>query len=267
MTLPQGAFLFAMALLAGALNSVAGGGSFFTFPTLLLTGVPSIQANATNTVALWPGILASIGAYRKELASYRGVLLPLVSISLLGGFLGALLLLNTPQKIFEQMIPFLMLLATLLFAFGGQITTRLRRRFTTTVTSSRLLLIGVGLLQFIIAIYGGYFGAGIGILMLAGLALTGMENLHEMNAVKTVLAGCINGIAAVIFIIKGAVFWPEALLMAVGAMIGGYGGASLARRIDPRYIRIFVIVVGSALTIYFFITYLLLPILYPPAHA
>ena len=254
MTLVQALVLAAVALVAGAINSVAGGGSFLTFPTLILTGVPSVQANATNTVALWPGIVASIGAYRRELKALgaRRDFLVLGAISLAGGILGALLLLNTPQSTFNVLVPFLLLFATLLFAFGGRIALALRRRMAKSRGSSRLITVVVALLQFAIALYGGYFGGGIGILMLASLALSGMENLHQMNAVKTVLAACINGVAVITFIIARAVFWPQAIVMTLGAVIGGYGGATLARRLPPAGVRWFVIAVGLGMAAFFF---------------
>lgn len=254
MTITQAIVLAAVALLAGAVNSVAGGGSFLTFPTLILTGVPSVQANATNTVALWPGIVASIGGYRKELAGRRDFLV-LAAISLVGGVLGAYLLLHTPQSTFNRLIPFLLLFATLLFAFGGRIALALRRRIGTSQASTRAVAVTVALLQFAIAVYGGYFGGGIGILMLASLALMGMEDMHRMNAVKTVLAACINGVAVVTFIVAQAVFWPQAIVMMLGAIAGGYGGATLAHRLPPRAIRWFVIAVGLGVSLLFFVKF------------
>jgi uncharacterized protein len=251
MTFPQALLLFAAALLAGGLNSVAGGGSFIAFPTLVFTGVPEIPANATTTVALWPGVGASAGAYRKELAGQRERLLLLAPVSLVGGILGALLLLHTPPVTFRLLIPVLLLLATLLFAFGGRLATALRRRMGAERAASRLVTTGVVVLQFVIAIYGGFFGGGIGILMLASLALMGMENLHEMNGVKTVLAGAINGVAVITFIVAGAVFWPQVLVMIVGSVGGGYGGASLARRLPTAAVRTSVITVGLAMTLLF----------------
>jgi uncharacterized membrane protein YfcA len=272
MTLVQAVTLFLAALMAGALNSVAGGGSFISFPAIYLSfpNIPNIpiRANATNTVALWPGTLASVSAYRRELSAQRRVLVPMVGVSLLGGLTGALLLLRTPANIFAQMVPFLMLFATLLFTFSKRITTWLRsvRNHdvdgpTTTTHSislplhpeaSTLTLLVVMLLQLGTAIYGGFFGGGIGIIMLAILSLLGMENIHEMNALKTLLATFINGVAVVTFVIAGTVLWPQAVLMIVGAVLGGYGGAFFARQIDPQLVRRFVIVVGFVLTVYFF---------------
>ncbi|HEU5228539.1 MAG TPA: sulfite exporter TauE/SafE family protein [Ktedonobacteraceae bacterium] len=254
MTLLQILILFAASVLGGILNAVAGGGSFFTFPSLIVTGISAIQANATSTVALWPGIVASVGAYRRELIKQRrDLLFLLVGISLIGGVLGAILLLKTSQAVFVRLIPYLLLLATLLFAFSGPITARLRTRSIDKTPSSRRALIGVSAAQLIIAIYGGYFGGGIGILMLTTLAMMGLDNIHEMNALKTLLASCINGIAVVTFIIAGAVVWPEAILMIFGAILGGYGGAYYARKIAPKWVRLFVITVGIVLTIYFFL--------------
>jgi uncharacterized membrane protein YfcA len=256
MTILTALILFIAAVLGGALNSVAGGGSFITFPSLFLTGVLPIQANATSTVALWPGSLASVGAYRQELAAQDRVLVVvLVITSLVGGVLGAVLLLRTPQSTFQQLIPYLLLLATLLFAFSGPITSRLRKRgLAVQKTSiSRLKLVSISFFQLIVAIYGGYFGGGIGILMLASLGLMGMENIHEMNALKTILQSCINGVAVITFIIAGAVVWLQAIVMIVGAIAGGFTGAYYARQLDPRLVRGFVILVGVSLTIYFFV--------------
>lgn len=254
MTFLQVLILFIAAILGGTLNSVAGGGSFITLPTLIFTGVLPINANATSTVALWPGSLASVGAYRQELAKQkRGLVILLSGTSLIGGILGAELLLNTSQSTFVKLLPYLLLLATVLFALSGPITARLRERGTHGSSLSWLTMVGICFLQLVIAIYGGYFGGGIGILMLATLGLMGMENIHEMNAMKTLLTTFINGIALVLFIIKGIVAWPEAIVMIIGAIIGGYGGAYYARRLDPRIVRWFVIGVGVVMTIYFFV--------------
>ena len=269
MTFLQGFILFIAAILGGALNSVAGGGSFITFPSLILTGVLPIQANATSTVALWPGSLASVGAYRKELAGQNRVrLLVLVGTSLIGGVLGAILLLRTSQSTFVKLIPYLLLVATLLFAFSGPITSHLRKRAGNAASmldtakseqslpkrpDSPLRLVALSLIQLVIATYGGYFGGGIGILMLASLGLMGMENVHEMNALKTVLQSSINGVAVITFIVAGAVVWFQAIVMILGAIMGGFFGAYFARQLDQRIVRGFVILVGVSMTIYFFL--------------
>lgn len=272
MTILQGAALFFAAMLAGALNSVAGGGSFISFPTLLFTGVPAINANATNTVAVWPGSLASIPPYRKDLQHERRELILFSIVSVFGGVLGAMVLLNTSQTLFERMVPWLLLIATLIFAFGARVTQWMRRLLPGAgnaqasmkeeaagdtdadaplrIAPGRLIIVMV--IQFIISLYGGFFGGGIGIMMLAGFALLGMREIHAMNALKVVLASIINGVAMIVFVLRDAVYWPQALVMIVGAIIGGYGGASLAHLIPSLYVRRFVITVGLAISAYFF---------------
>lgn len=252
MTLFEGCLLFVAAMLGGALNSVAGGGSFISFPSLMFVGVPPVNANTTSTVALWPGSIASVGAYRHDLGKQHNALL-LAITSLVGGVIGALLLINTSQAAFVHLVPYLLLIATLLFAFGGAITARVGDRLARASSGSRLAVGGVVLLQLVIATYGGYFGGGLGILMLATLALMGMENIHAMNAIKTLMQACINGVAVLTFIIAGAVVWPQALLMICGAIVGGYAGAHYARKLNPRLVKWFVIFVGFAMTTYFFV--------------
>ena len=256
MTVLEAALLFGAALAGGALNSVAGGGSFLTFPSLLFAGVPPVQANATSTVALWPGSLTSVAAYRRELRGRTGLGF-LAGVSVAGGLLGALLLLRTPQGVFVRLIPFLLLLATLLFTFGSRLTRfvhgHLNAHLAGTAAPPWLTLLGVAALQLTIATYGGYFGGGIGILMLASLALLGLDDIHVMNAIKTLLAACINGVAVATFVVAGAVAWPQALVMVAGAVIGGYGGAHFARRLHPASVRRFVIAVGFILSLYFFL--------------
>ncbi|MFN8007483.1 MAG: sulfite exporter TauE/SafE family protein [Terriglobia bacterium] len=246
---------FSAAVLGGALNSVAGGGSFFTFPALVLFGMPPVNANATNTVVLWPGSLASVHAYRKEFATEKHRLRVYGAVSLLGGVLGALLLLNTKQSTFQKLIPYLLLLATLLFTFGGSAAAWVRSRFRFDHDSTSRGQIGILFLQLLIAIYGGYFGGGIGILMLALLSVLGMENIHAMNALKTLFATCINGMAVITFIVAGAVIWSKASLMIGGAVLGGYGGAYFAQKINPLWVRRFVTFTGLILTVYFFYKY------------
>ena len=253
MTTHDALLLFPIAIVAGAINSVAGGGSFLSFPTLVLTGVPPIQANATNTAALWPGTLASVGAYRSELrGEHKRMLLPLIITGVLGGVTGAIVLLNTPQATFLRLIPYLLGLATLIFAFSGPITRWVRNRSEHLQNQSRVALFGGALAQLCIAVYIGFFGAGAGILMLAMLALMGVESIHTMNAYKTVLATLCNGIALVPFIIAGAIFWPQALLMLVGAAIGGYFGAYYAQKMNPAHVRWMVIAIGAGMSAYFF---------------
>jgi uncharacterized protein len=253
MGISQILLLFAAAVVAGGVNSVAGGGTFFSFPALLAAGVPAVPANATNAVALWPGSAASVWAYRRELATQGQNLVLFSVISVLGGIIGGALLLITSNETFEVLLPYLLLFATLIFTFSGPVTRRLRAHREPAARPSPLRALGVPLLQLATAIYGGFFGGGIGILMLATLAIMGMENIHEMNSIKTLLATLINGAAVVLFVLRGAVFWPEALIMIVGATVGGYVGAAVARQIEPRYVRRFVIICGFALSLYYFV--------------
>lgn len=255
MTFSQLVLLFFVAILAGTINSVAGGGSFFTVPTMMFSGILPVQANTTSTLGLWTGTAASMGAYRRELAHVGiKIIVLLVGTSLIGGILGAFLLLNTPQKTFVTLLPYLLLTSILLFTFSGPITKKLHARNIGEQTQiSVLAMIGVAIAQFIISIYGGYFGGGAGMLMLATLALMGMENIHSMNALKALLGTSINGAAVITFIIANAVVWPQAISLIIGAIIGGYSGAYFARKIEQKWIRYFVMVVGFAMTIYFFV--------------
>lgn len=253
MTIVEAAVLFGAACAGGAINSVAGGGTFLTFPILLLTGASPIAANATNTMALWPGSVASNIAYRREIALHRTMLPRLLVINLLGGLAGAFILLKTPETTFTSLIPYLLLIATLIFAFGRHVTTWLHRHRQKTASETPHSTWPRIMPQFLIALYGGYFGAGIGILLLALLEWMGMRQIHEMNALKTLLATAINGIAVVTFILAGVILWPQALVMLAGAVFGGYGGASLARTLPPARVRQAVIVIASLMTVYFFI--------------
>ena len=250
MTFPQAVFLFFAGILGGALNAVAGGGSFIGFPALLFTGVPPIAANATNSVALWIGILASGGAYRKRLSMPLRVLIPLLVTGLIGGIVGAILLLKTPAHTFMRLVPWLMLAATLLFIFGKRLLGNRASSISHEATNAAIA--GASIFELVVAVYGGYFGGGLGIVNLAMLAALGMVDIHAMNALKSVLGSVINGVAAVAFVVAGAVFWPQALVTTAGAIVGGYFGAHYAQRLPPSWIRAFVIVVGAAMTVYFF---------------
>jgi uncharacterized membrane protein YfcA len=240
-----GTFLFLAAALGGALNSVAGGGSFVAFPALLFVGVAPIPANATNSVALWPGSAASAIAYRRELRGVRRELVPLGAAALVGGLAGSLLLLRTPERSFVLLIPWLLLCATLLFSLGGALPSRMRG------TQAPLSVAVVA--QLFISIYGGYFGGGMGIMMLAVLSLLGMTDIHRMNALKTVLATLVNGIAAAAFVVAGAVHWAPGIVMIAGGIGGGYAGATLARRANAEYVRALVLVIAWGMTVYFFV--------------
>lgn len=248
MSLSDVVLLFFAAVAGGAINSVAGGGSFFTFPALVFTGMPSIAANATSTMAVWPGSLASVVAYRDDVRAARRHLPGLLVVSLLGGLVGAVVLMKTPQPVFDRLLPWLLLFATAVFAFGGKLTAWLKRR---EQADARIGAVS-WLLQLLIAVYGGYFGGGMGLMMLAMLTLAGLTDIHEMNGIKTVLASALNAIALVAFVWAGLVQWPQASVMIVGAVLGGYGGARLAKRVDPAVVRGAVIAVGCLLTAWFF---------------
>jgi uncharacterized membrane protein YfcA len=243
--------LFVAAALAGILNSVAGGGSFVSFPALIFTGVLPIPANATSTVALWPASVAALGAYRRRLPRSGRVLVAMGLASLLGGMLGAVLLLHTPQATFMHLVSYLFGVATLLFTFGKRLTERVHELLKAATPQSWPVVAGVTFLQLAVAVYGGFFGGGIGILMLALLEMMHMGDIHAMNGVKSLLAAAINGAAVITFIVGRAVVWPQAILMIVGGILGGYSGAHLAQKIPTRVVRGFVISVGCFMTLYF----------------
>ena len=241
---------FALLMLAafgsGIVNAVAGGGAFLSFPALVFAGIPPVDANASSTVALFPGQATTAWAYRRDVGGIREItIVPLIVLSVVGGALGALLLVFTSNAVFVTLVPWLLLLATTVFAIGNFAPPRATTRF-------QLGKSGVLVAQFIIAIYGGYFGGGIGFLMLAALTLYGMRDIHAMNGLKILLATLMNGAAVVAFIIAGLVRWPETLAMALASVGGGYVGAVAAKRIDQRLLKSFIVLLGVALTIYFF---------------
>jgi uncharacterized protein len=244
-------FLFFAGVLGGALNAVAGGGSFVAFPALLFTGVPPVPANATNTVALWVGVTASGGAYRNRLNLPRRVMLPLIATSIAGGLIGAFLLLKTPAHTFMHLIPWLMLAATLLFAAGKHLTVRFSGGLEHEASTAALVI--ASLFELVVAVYGGYFGGGLGIMNLAMLSALGMTDIHAMNALKVVLGGVINGVAVITFIAARAVYWPQGIVTTLGAIVGGYYAAHYAQRLPQSWIRAFVILVGTGMTAYFFV--------------
>jgi uncharacterized membrane protein YfcA len=307
MLLSQYLALFAAAFVAGAINSVAGGGTLLTFPALLWAGETAIVANATSTVALVPGALSSFWGYRHEIGPSQRAIAILAIPSLVGGCVGALLLVETKNETFAALVPYLVLLATLLFTVqgpvaiwlkhlaearssakpptagrpskaatgseptdansandkGGEATAAVVRQSAAPTgprASAEAVLSGnaqasVGRwalvlgFQFLVAVYGGYFGAGIGILMLAALGFLGFTHIHRMNALKNVNGACINAVAAALFIFRGLVDWRLATLMAAGAILGGYAGAGVARRIGQKNVRRVVILIGFTLTV------------------
>jgi len=255
--LTQAVVLLFAAMIAGALNALAGGGSFISFPALLFLRIPAVEANATNTVALWPGLAASTLAYLKRLNAPLRVLVPLLATSIAGGWAGALLLLKTPQHTFLRLVPWLLLGGTLLFAFGNSIRAVVGKNSLIDDdlrnTSAGAIVVG-SIAEFLVAVYGGYFGAGIGFMTLAMLALMGMRDIHAMGAIRTLLAVAINAAAVVTFIVARAVLWPQCGVMVAGALAGGWFGAHYAQKADPQKVRCMVILVGFAMTAYFFVT-------------
>jgi uncharacterized protein len=234
---------------SGIVNSLAGGGAFLTFPTLLAAGIPAIDANASSTVALFPGQFVSAWASREVFGStdaqWRRDLVTLTIISLIGGTLGAVLLLVTPSGAFSRLVPWLLLFATAVFAFGMRFTPKDGKRWLGPTA--------IKAVQFLISIYGGYFGGGIGILMLAALVFFGMRDIRSMNAMKVLLAALMNTTASIIFAFSGRVHWLETMTMMVAAMAGGLVGARIGLVVPQVYVRIFVVAVGCVLTVYFFI--------------
>jgi uncharacterized membrane protein YfcA len=243
------------AAVAGAMNAIAGGGTLLTFPTLYAilgtSGEAARLANCTNTVALMPGALAAAWGYRQELKASPRWLVWLAAPSVIGGLVGSLLLTEFSPDTFKMLVPWLILTATVLFAIQPQVA-----RWTgigqTHATPSRGALVGIIAFQFVVATYGGYFGAGIGILMLSALAMMGLSDIHAMNGLKTVLNALINGVSAVWFISQRDVDWYYASIMMVAAIIGGYAGAHVARRLDKNTIRRAVVVIGFTLAAFEF---------------
>ena len=236
--------LLTAAFLAGAINSIAGGGTLLSFPALVWLGRDPILANATNTVALWPGSFAGVVGFRREVASARRWLLFLTIPSLIGGTAGAILLLHTSSTTFSNLVPFLILGATLLLAAQEVIAQKLQ----IVAQGHRWMAAAFGF-QLLVGIYGGYFGAGMGILMLAALGLIGLTDLHQMNGLKNLMAICINGVAAIYFAFSGAVLWRDAGMMAAASIVGGYLGAKVARRLGRKFVRGLVVAIGLTMTV------------------
>ena len=235
--------MFSAAFAAGAINSIAGGGTLLTFPVLIWLGLDPKVANGTSTVALWPGLFGGLFGYRRELENSSPILIRLGLTSIIGGALGAWLLIFTPSPVFAQQVPFLILFATILFMSNGIINRRLNLG-SLEGAPTKLWWTGAIVFQFFSAIYGGYFGAGNGILMLAAMGLLGLSDLNRANGIKNFLGICINSIAVLSFSLAGLVVWHDALVMACGALAGGYFGASMAVRIGQSWVRRGVIAIG-----------------------
>lgn len=243
------------AFLAGGMNAMAGGGTFFSFPAMLAAGVPPVMANASNTVALWPASLSSAWAYRREAMRHRRWAALLALVSVLGGLIGGLLLLAISNETFMRLIPWLLLVATTLFAFSAQVGKLIRwlKGHMKIAPADRPGSPGGALFQLVVAIYGGFFGAGMGILTLAALAIQGFEDIQEINALKNLTSAMNYTVAAATFIIAGAISWPHTLVALLTAAIGGYVGAAFARKLPATWLKRIVIAVGALLTIIYFI--------------
>ena len=239
-------------LLGGMLNSIAGGGTFITFPALLFSGVPPISANATNTFASCSGYISGAYAFRKELRAHIKELPKYILVSVLGGIAGAWLLLHTPESLFREAIPWLLLFATILFIFGSQLHDKFRRlaslhRHASSIGSMLLLLMLAG-----VCIYGGFFNAGLGIIALSYFALAGYQDINAMNGLKLLISSSVSLTAVALFIYEGVIAWGEGALVFLGALVGGYVAAHISRQVPQPYVRAFVIVVGVGMTAYFF---------------
>jgi len=243
-------WLVTASFIAGVMNAMAGGGSFISFPAMLALGVPPIQANATNTVALWPGQLTSVWALRTDLR--RDLLPVVVAASILGGIGGAAVLLRTGQITFIRLVPWLLLLASLLFGISGPVSRRLRRRSAEPHVPRTPAALPLFLTLLPVCFYIGYFGAGAGFLIMSALALFGVEDMNALNSLK-VTAACLSNLCAVVtFIFGGAIVWRCCLVSMIFAGAGGYVGAQYARRMNAGVLRTIVVLTGCAMAAYFF---------------
>jgi uncharacterized membrane protein YfcA len=239
--------LAAAAFGAGVMNAIAGGGSLLTFPALVFTGVPSVVANASSTVALFPGALASAWGYRKDFTGFEGVSFrAILIVSFVGGAVGAVLLLSTPEKTFDVIVPWLLLAATLVFIFGPGIAQEAHQLL-------RVRPLPFFVIHFFLGIYTGYFGGALGLITLAVWSLFGLTDVKAMNPNKILLGGLTNTAAVICFVLAGKVWWTESLVMLLGAVVGGYAGARFGRTLDPRIVRSVVIAISVAATIVFFL--------------
>ncbi|QNI31017.1 sulfite exporter TauE/SafE family protein [Alloacidobacterium dinghuense] len=246
-------WLVVASLIAGGLNAVAGGGSFLSFPALLQVGVLQIQANATNTVALWPGQLTSIAAYFEDLKHNLRLVLPLCVSAAIGGVAGGIVLLHTAQKTFLHLVPWLLLVAALLFAASTPISRWLQRRSRGKAPGSSHpshLPLFIGMM--VVCFYIGYFGAGAGFLIISLLAIFGIENINQINALKVVTTTLANGVAVLVFVVEKQVLWQHCLLMMLTAAMGGYFGARFSRKLNPVLMRSAVVCLGLGMAAYFF---------------
>jgi uncharacterized protein len=245
--------LLAAGLLAGVSNSIAGGGTFFSFPAFLAAGLPPVVANASNALAVWPANIVAAITYRKELADASTPIIGSIVVALAGGALGAALLAYVGNEAFAKVIPFLILFATLTFAFGRRLSGRL---FPRTSTGAPLRPGAFArACELTVALYGGFFGAGLGVMLMAGLLMLGVHDMQRNNALKNLLGAVITSTAVIVFIASGLVSWPHTLLAFIGAAIGGMAGARVARILPPIWLVRIVTAVGLVLSVYYFVQY------------
>jgi uncharacterized membrane protein YfcA len=248
--------LFVAGFFGGIINSLAGGGSFITFPTLVFMGVPTVIANATNTFSACAGYMSGTFALRRELRAYRSEIPKILGISLIGGGLGAYLLLHTQETTFNQIVPWLLLFATVMFIFGGQLNQALKRMAANNRHSAKLGGLGVLLLALFllgVSVYGGFFNAGLGIISLSYLALAGYTNINAMNGMKLLISTAVSIVAIVLFILDDKIAWFEGIAVLVGTVTGGYLSAHISTRLPQKAVRYFVIGISLATTLYFFV--------------
>ncbi|MCW8882426.1 MAG: sulfite exporter TauE/SafE family protein [Sedimenticola sp.] len=245
-------FLFIAGFLGGVINAIAGGGSFITFPALLFVGIPPISANATNTFASCSGYMSGAYAFRKDLLAHKDELPKFILVSLIGGIAGAWLLLQTPESLFREAIPWLLLFATLLFIYGGTLNRLLKQLAGKHRHASAIGAVLLLLLLLAVTIYGGFFNAGLGIIILSYLALAGYTDINAMNGLKLLVSSVVSLIAIALFIYDGAIAWYEGTVVLVGTLAGGYMAAHLSRKLPPHWVRGFVIVASIGITLYFF---------------
>lgn len=245
--------LFGAGVLGGILNSIAGGGSFITFPALMFVGVPPITANATNTFAACAGYISGTYGFRQDIGQSRKALLPIVIFSLMGGGLGAYLLLTVSEQQFVVAIPWLLLFATLLFLFGSKIN-----QWTSHFAQSASLhpiwsFITLSILLVVVSAYGGFFNAGLGVVVLSYLVLAGYNDINQMNGLKLLISSCVSIIAIVIFVIDGSIDWPRGIAVLLGTLSGGYVAARVSRKVEQHYVKGFVALSSVAMTLFFFV--------------
>ncbi|MDF2152262.1 sulfite exporter TauE/SafE family protein [Vibrio sp. CAU 1672] len=252
--------LFSAGIIGGVMNSIAGGGSFITFPALMAMGVPPIMANATNTYASCAGYISGTFGFREEIAKHKRQLLFTTVFSVIGGAVGAYLLLSTPETLFMEIIPWLLLFATVLFVTGSHITRFIQTHSTKHRHAQALGAVLLALLLVGVSAYGGFFNAGLGVIVLSYLVVAGYQDINQMNGFKLLVSSCVSLVAIVIFVANGSIDWSKGSIVMLGSLTGGYLAARVSRRLNPLYIRGFVTLSSALITGYFFVdVYLLTP--------